>query len=192
MTNTTPSQEIIDEFVGNAHGNLARVKELLEQYPALLNANASWNEVAIQAAAQTGQVEIANLLINAGAPVDICCAAMLGQTERVHDRLKADPAQAHAKGAHGISVLYHAVIRNNRDIAEMLLAHGADINQGAGGSPALHGAVLFGQMEMIEWLLERGADVNVLNYEKKTPLRAAMERNFTEASDLLRRRGGHE
>jgi hypothetical protein len=49
MTNSTvPSQDIIDQFVGNAHGNFTVVKELLEKYPALLNANASWDEHAIE------------------------------------------------------------------------------------------------------------------------------------------------
>jgi hypothetical protein len=30
-------KELIDEYVGNAHGNIARMKELLEQYPEMLN-----------------------------------------------------------------------------------------------------------------------------------------------------------
>ncbi|MCA1553614.1 MAG: hypothetical protein LC737_04465 [Chloroflexi bacterium] len=47
-------QSLVDEFVGVAHGNVTRVKELLQQHPALANANASWNETPIQAAAQTG------------------------------------------------------------------------------------------------------------------------------------------
>ncbi|MGH2522814.1 MAG: ankyrin repeat domain-containing protein, partial [Anaerolineales bacterium] len=187
-----PPQEIIDDFVGNAHGNFARVEALLEQYPALLNASASWNETAIEAAAQTGQVEIANLLLAAGAPFTICTTAMLGQTDRVAEFLKTDPAQAHAKGAHGISVLYHAVIRGNRDIAEMLLAHGAAVNAGAGGSPALHGAVLFRQPEMVDWLLMRGADPNILNYEKKTPLRVALDGGMDEIAERLRQHGGRD
>jgi ankyrin repeat protein len=188
----TISQDVIDEFVGNAHGNLARVKELLEQYPAVVNANASWNETAIAAAAQTGQVEIAELLLAHGAPRDICVAAMLGQMERVTDHVRRDSAQAHARGAHGIPVLYHAIIRGHRDIGELLLAHGADVNADAGGNPAIHGAVLFGQADMVEWLLERSADPNTPNYEHKTPLRVALERNLDEIATLLRQHGGRE
>jgi hypothetical protein len=62
-TNTEPTQELINDFVGNAHGNFDRVKALLEQYPSLINANASWTETAIQAAAQVGNVEIAEYLL---------------------------------------------------------------------------------------------------------------------------------
>ena len=46
-------------------------------------ADAEWarfNETAIQAATQTGQRDIAEYLISQGAPVDICAAAMLGET----------------------------------------------------------------------------------------------------------------
>ena len=34
MTN----QQLIDELVGNAHGNMARVQEILTQHPDLVNA----------------------------------------------------------------------------------------------------------------------------------------------------------
>jgi len=41
---TKPALEasLVQEFVGNAHGNFARVKELLEQEPALVNATWDW------------------------------------------------------------------------------------------------------------------------------------------------------
>ena len=48
-------------------------------------------------------------------------------------------------------------------------------NAGEGGVPPLHGAVMFGQIEMAEWLLAHGADVDILNFERKTPLRAAAD-----------------
>jgi hypothetical protein len=57
MSASYPSQELIDQFVGNAHGNFQVVKELLENNPSLVNASASWTETAIEAAAQTGQVK---------------------------------------------------------------------------------------------------------------------------------------
>ncbi len=192
MTNPDLPQSLIDDFVGNAHGNFARVKELLEQHPDLLNANASWNEHAIEAASQVGNVEIANYLLAAGAPTNICAEAMLGHLDKVKAYLDSDPAQANAKGAHGISALYHAVIRANKDIAELLLARGADVNAGAGGSPAIHGAVMFDRPEMVEWLLARSVDANIKNYEGLTPLAAATKQAKTAIADLLRQHGGVE
>ena len=34
--------QLVQEFVGNAHGNFARVKEMLEAEPALVNATWDW------------------------------------------------------------------------------------------------------------------------------------------------------
>ncbi len=46
----TAPQDLIDELVGNAHGNAARVKEILSAHPELVNARARWGETPIQAA----------------------------------------------------------------------------------------------------------------------------------------------
>lgn len=43
-----PIQDTIDQFVGNAHGNLPIVKELLEKYPFMISANTSQTETAIR------------------------------------------------------------------------------------------------------------------------------------------------
>ena len=115
-----PDQAIVDEFVGNAHGNFDRVRELLSECPHVLNASASWRETAIEAAAQMGHDDIAQFLLAAGAPLDICTAAMLGQREAVATLLAADPAQAHATGAHGIGVLYFPTIKGDAEIAALL------------------------------------------------------------------------
>ena len=149
-----PSQELIDQFVGNAHGNFAVVKELLEQYPDLLNANASWDEHAIEAAAQTGQVEIVEYLLDKGAPLDICTAAMLGRLDQVKSMLQADHNLIDARGAHGIPLMYFPAICNHRVIADYLFGQGAQIDASSpGGITPLHGAVMFDQVDMAAWLL---------------------------------------
>lgn len=185
-------QKTIDDFVGNAHGNLARVKELLEQYPDIVNQNASWNEYAIEAAAQTGNRPIIELLLSKGAPTNLCVETVLGHNDKVKALIKGDAANARATGAHGISLLYHAVICSNKEVAELILANGVDVNIGEGGSPPLHGAVMFNQIEMITWLLARGANINVKNYESKTPLRVALDANKTEIVELLRKKEASE
>ena len=74
-----PSQDLIDELVGNAHGNMARVQEILAEHPELVNASSQWGETPIQAAAQMGDKVMAEYLLGLGAPLDICTAAMHGQ-----------------------------------------------------------------------------------------------------------------
>ena len=185
-------KELIEEFVGNAHGNFVRVKELLDQHPELLNVSAPWDETAIQAATQMGNVPIINYLIERGAPVDIFTAAVLGQREQVQAMVAANPALVKAVGVHGFPLLYFPVVRGQREIAAYLLARGAEVNAGAKGTTPLHGAVAFDQAGMARWLLEQGADPNPLNYEGKTPLKLAVEGGKEEIAALLRAGGGIE
>jgi ankyrin repeat protein len=183
--NSEPSQDLINEFVGAAHGDFNRVRELLEQYPALLNADATWTETAIQAATQMGNLEIVEYLLAKGAPLDICTAAVLGMHRKVSEFLEAEPAQAFARGAHGIPVLYFPVIRGEQEIAELLLANGSDLNAGENGNTPLHGAVMFGQAAMVEWLLAHGANPQARDYEGKTPMERAVESGDARIQELL-------
>ncbi len=185
-----PSQEIIDQFVGNAHGNLAVVKEILEKYPSIISANASWTETAVQAATQTGQVEIVNYLVDHGAEYDICTAAMLGNLDCLEDFLAEDADLVNARGAHGLPLLYFPVIRSKLAVAEYLVQHGADPNASSpDGLTPLHGAVMFSQPRMAQWLLEHGANPNP-KHDGKTPLAIAIEKNQVELVELLRSHGG--
>jgi ankyrin repeat protein len=189
---TTPTQEMIDQFVGNAHGNFTLVKEMLAKYPSLVTAEASWTETAVQAAAQTGQVEIVNYLIDHGAEYDICTAAMLGNLDCMDDFIKMDPKLINARGTHGLPLLYFPVIHAKTEVAEYLYQHGADPNAASpGGITPLHGAVMFNQPKMAEWLLEHGAGPNP-RYDGKTPLAMALEKQQTELIEVLRSHRGME
>src|SRR5215217_5815068 len=108
--NKTLSQDTVDEFVGVSHGNVARVKELLEKHPELVNVSASWVETPVEAAAQMANREIMELLLEHGAPVDICTAIALGRDDRVREMLREDPSLKDTKGAHGIPIMYYPVI----------------------------------------------------------------------------------
>ncbi|MCC7448608.1 MAG: ankyrin repeat domain-containing protein [Anaerolineae bacterium] len=185
-------QEIIDEFVGVAHGDFARVQALLAAHPALLNARTSWDESAIEAAAQVGRRDIIQFLLEHGAPLDICTAAVLGMADRVNTFLQTDPSLINAQGAHGIPLLYFPVIGGHQVIAETLLQRGANINAGEGGSPSIHGAVMFRQADMLKWLLDHGANVNALNYDNKTPLAVAQANGADEIAAILRQYDGRE
>ncbi len=187
--NAEPSQETTDAFVISAHSDLAAVKRVLEEYPSVVNRPASWGERAIQGAAQMGQKDIAELLLGAGAPLDICTAAMLGLTDRVEQFLQSDPALAYATGAHKLPVLFHAAVSGQIPVAEVLVAHGADVNAGTGKNTALHGAVFFGQPEMVRWLVTQGADVNAPDLKGKTPLAIATQLGNDEIVQILRQAG---
>jgi hypothetical protein len=108
----THDSALVRDFVGASHGNVARVKELLQGRPALAKSAWDWGygdwETALGAASHVGNREIAELLIANGAPVTIFSAAMLGQLEAVQAFVAASPAIHRTKGPHGIPLLAHA------------------------------------------------------------------------------------
>jgi hypothetical protein len=104
--------KLVEEFVGNAHGNLERVKELLAQEPGLVNATWDWGggdfESALGAAGHMGRKDIANYLLDHGARIDIFVAAMLGKLDIVKAALSAYPEAKNIPGPHGIPLMAHA------------------------------------------------------------------------------------
>jgi ankyrin repeat protein len=67
--------------------------------------------------------------------------------------------------------LHTAAILGHRDLAERLLASGADVNfrDNVRGTP-LHWAALYGHRDVVELLLAHGADVNARTDNGLTPL----------------------
>ena len=103
---------MVQAFVGVAHGDLARVEELLGGEPALINAAWDWGggdwETALGAAAHMGRRDIAEYLLARGARLDLFAAAMLGHLEIVRATLAAFPEARDVRGPHGITLLAHA------------------------------------------------------------------------------------
>lgn len=103
---------LVQEFVGNSHGNLERVKELLAGEPALINACWDWGggdfETGLGAAAHMGRRDIAVYLLEQGARLDLFAAAMLGKLEVVIAALASFPTAVHTPGPHGIPLIAHA------------------------------------------------------------------------------------
>ncbi len=181
----TPPQELVNRFVTAAHGDFKQVKELLQAHPGLVNAPSSEGETAIQAAAHTGQKAIVRWLLEAGAPLDICAAALLGLADEVAVRLERDPSQAAATGAHGLPVMVYAAMGGDLEVAERLHARGARLDLGEGLNTPLHGAALFDHAPMVNWLVARGASLDAKDYGGRTPLEVAQRFKRAQAAEAL-------
>jgi len=118
--------KMVQEFVGVAHTNLERTKELLAQEPALVNATWDWGggdfETALGGAGHMGRKDIANLLLEHGARLDLFAAAMLGKLEIVKAALEAYPDSINTPGPHGIPLIKHAEAggEDAKDVLEFL------------------------------------------------------------------------
>ena len=104
--------EIVQVFVGSAHGDLDRVRALVQEHPKLANAAWDWGggdwETGLGAAAHMGRRDIAELLLSHGARIDLFAAAMLGQLAVVRAIVEANPEARQHPGPHGIPLLSHA------------------------------------------------------------------------------------
>ena len=126
-------QQLVDEFVLMAHGDLEAVERLLEREPALVNASRDWGggdwETGLGAASHVGRRDIAELLLERGARMDVFAAAMLGETEIVRAMLAARPEVRHAKGPHGIPLITHAEKGGEqaREVVELLQGDAASV-----------------------------------------------------------------
>jgi hypothetical protein len=124
-------KKLVQEFVGAAHKDMDKVKEMLQTTPDLLNSVhnlGGWDwEDAIGASGHVGLRDLTLYLLAQGARPTICTAAMLGEIELVKTFVKTFPAMKDAVGPHKISLLRHARAggEHARETAEWLESIGA-------------------------------------------------------------------
>jgi cytohesin len=136
-----------------------------------------------------------------GADLSIHKAAEQGNIEAVTQHLAAG-ANVNAKDEDSKTPLLHAAVDGHKDVVELLIAKGADIELRCTtcGGTALGHAASGGHKEIIELLIEKGADVNAKDENSLTPLDLAIiyksSRNrmlaqlaHSEIADLLRKHG---
>src|SRR5256885_1002135 len=126
-----PRQDLdqVASFVGLAHKdqNLDRVAEMVSRDPKLVYASWDWGggdwETGLGGASHVGSRKMARFLLEKGARIDACCAAMLGERDVISALVTADSTVVNARGPHGYGLLYHAAISGDVKMAEILNPH---------------------------------------------------------------------
>jgi len=186
--------DLVQSFVGLAHKdvNLDEIAAILERDPKLVYASWDWGggdwETGLGGASHVGSKKMARFLLEKGARIDAFCAAMLGEREVIAAMVTADAAVVNARGPHGYCLLYHAAISGDTKIAEALnpqiKSRARDFNQ------SLSAAVRSGNLEMTKWLLNEGVtNPNLEDALGKRPLATALENNFQDVAEALRKHG---
>jgi ankyrin repeat protein len=107
---------------------------------------------ALHDSIECGQTKITELLLERGAYVDVCSAAILGRMDRVAELIDADPELVNDRSTQ-LSPLGWASYGNQAAIAAELIARGARMDDGE-----LLCAASVGHVEVGRLLLEHGAD----------------------------------
>ena len=162
--------------------------EVLLDAGADINAKSSWwagGTSALQHAAGSMlgyNTELAEYLIERGATIDAHAAAGLDMIETLETLIRENPDVVNAPGSDGMSPLHFAATPR---IAELLLAHGADINlrdRDHNGTPAQW--TVRRRPEVCRYLLERGAEADVVLYCAMGDVERA-EAEFQKNPELL-------
>ena len=185
--------ELVSQFVGKSHTDLDTVKELLGREPALINAAWDWGngdwETGLGAASHVGRPDIANLILDRGARIDVFAATMLGRVKIVRAFLEEIPAIHAVRGPHGIPLLSHAIVGGEpaAELVALLIERGADVNaKSAVGMTPLMMAASVGHVEAIDLLLARGADAKLADAKSRTALDWAVQNEHQAAAARLR------
>ncbi len=174
-------------------GDVPAVQSILDTDPQLASATDDSGLPAIAVAIYHRKPDIAKLLEDRGAVLDVFSAAMAGRVEQVKQSLAADPASANSFSADGWTPLHLAAFFGCADCARALLDAGAKLNERSQNpmqNMPLHAAAAGRHADIVRLLLERGAWVNARQHGGWTALHATAQNGDIALAELLIAAGG--
>lgn len=181
----------IQRFLNSAkHGSLCVVEDLLKEGMDPDQSHPESKRTALINAAYEGHLEIVELLIKAGANVNmqeswgntaLACAAISGYEEIVK-KLIAAHAYLDTPGFQDNTALSYAAELETNNITKMLVEAGADINFPSGYNNPLFVAARHGRLETVKYLISKGANVNIAD-ESGNPLLVCLIENLNFCRD---------
>jgi ankyrin repeat protein len=101
--------------------------------------------------------------------------------------LDKNPRLARVRDSSGYSPLHWAAIDGHREVVELLLDRGAEVNgRTTFGNTPLHLASRAGRLEAAKLLIDRGADIHASTNTGITPLSEATTSGHADIANLLR------
>lgn len=175
-------QEVIDELLKHGANPLAHDSKQLTPLDHSIGHND--NDVLTKLIGYIDNID--TILADSWTP--LTKAARLGY-DGIVSTLLANGADVNAPTRDGAMALHAAVVADSTKSIEVLLAHGAKINdkENPQGYTCLHLAVLLNKPLLCAFLLSKGADVNAVEKYGQTPIQIAIRRsNLYIFSYLLR------
>ena len=157
-------------------GRVSEVKSMAQENAALLRARDANGASAILVAIYNQRKDVAELLIELGAPLDLFEASALGRVERIQQILRVAPTRASEYAPDGFTPVALAAFFGHFDAASALIAAGADVRAPARNPfkvQALHAAVAGRNLDIVKAVLEAGADPNAQQQAGFRPIHEA-------------------
>ncbi|MBO7244306.1 MAG: ankyrin repeat domain-containing protein [Alphaproteobacteria bacterium] len=170
--------------------NLHVLKYLIEKKADLNLVNPYTKRSALMMAVQGQDEKMANVLINAGANLNLqdsynetaLHVAVRYANEPITDLLIKRGANLDIQNNKGWTALMIAIRRANKKLVSALIENGANIHlTDKNGWSALTWAVDLGHGSFAKSLIEKGADINIQDSKGRTPLMRAVKNDYTEA-----------
>jgi ankyrin repeat protein len=153
----------LDRFEAAALGDAQRMKDEIARDPAFARARSPGGGTPLHLAAFAGNLDVARVLLDAGAEVNA----------RAENEFKNTPLQV-------------TTLTGQVEVARLLLSRGADPKaKQEGGFTALHEAAISGNKKLLALLLDAGADPKAAADDGRTPIDVAKEKGDREAAALL-------
>ena len=167
---------------------------IIAEHPEQVNAKGGLNHSPLVAALYKGHFDVADLLYQHGAAVDVTCyerrtplqAASMDGLIDVARWLLDHGADANLQENDHRTPVYSAAAAGHLEVVRTLLAHGVrvDAANDAGHTP-LHRAANYGYVEIARLLLAHRADIDAENRHYSTPLHLAASNGRLESVRLL-------
>jgi len=169
-------------------GDRDKVDALLSADATLLAAQDDKGLGAYTVAKYSGRNDIAMLLLEKGIALDVFAACMAGVKDRVLELIGENPELLNAYSHDGWTPLHLACFFGQPDVAEALMAQGADVGARSRNpmrNAPLHAAAAGRNKDTVRALLEHGADVNARQEGGWTALHATSQNGDVEMVRLL-------
>jgi len=169
-------------------GDLSTVRELVERDNSLANARDASGTSVVLLAIYYGRQDVADLLVERGASIDIFEAAALGDVARLQGLLAAHPERVRSFSHDGWTPLHLAAFFGQPGAANALIATGPDLNalaKNSNSNTPLQAAVASRKVNLARILIAAGADVNVRTGYGWTALQIAAHNGDLETARLL-------
>lgn len=184
----------VRSFVGKSHGNIDFVREMLKKQPAIVNATMDWGngdwETGLGAASHMGRRDIAGLLLDHGARIDLFAAAMLGHLKILKAIAEPFPEFHATPGPHGIDLLSHTIFGGDEALEtfDFVLKAGANPNSKTNrGATPLMVAAMRNHAVAVKALIEKGADPAIKDNRGEVALDYARNKESKDAVAILER-----